>query len=113
MNNKLAKLIQKREKRLRSLPPLEECVRGTVYKRQITCGKPYCHCAKGKKHTVWYLSATHPSGKTEQICLQRTQVPAVRGWVGNYNRLKKLLESVSSVNRDIIRLQRAQTKEDT
>lgn len=111
-NNKMAKLIQKRDKCLQALPPLEECIRGTVYKRSITCGKDYCHCATGRKHIIWHFSVTHPKGKTEQISLHRMQVPTVRGWVRNYKKTKKLLEAVSSINRDIIRLQRIQLKED-
>ena len=107
-----ARLEAKRERLLQTLPSLEECLRGTVYKRQITCGKDYCHCAKGKKHISWCLSATHASGKTEQICLHRKQVPTVRQWVRNYNKAKKQLEAVSSVNRDLIRLQRAHLKRD-
>lgn len=110
MEKKVTKLIKKRNKRLQSLPPLKEVVRGTVFKRQIKCGKQYCHCAEGKGHTVWYLSSTHPSGKTEQISLKRTQVPAVRAWVKNYRKAKKILEAVSAINRDIIRERRTQIK---
>lgn len=110
MNDSLTKLVQKRKKLLSSLPPLDRIMRGTVLKREVKCGKPYCHCAKGKGHTVWYVSTTHPSGKTEQISLPSTLVPLAQDWAKNYRKAKKIFKDISAINRDIIRQRRAQIK---
>jgi hypothetical protein len=54
---------------MKTLPPLEEVLRGSVFVRSLRCGKPGCHCASGEGHRVAYLSVTHPGGRTEQISL--------------------------------------------
>lgn len=88
------------------LPPPEEILRGSVYTRRVRCGKPGCHCAKGAGHEVTYLSVTLPSGRTEQISLPKSLVPVATQWVRNYHAWWEGIETISAINRDILRKQR-------
>lgn len=101
-------LLKRRQRLLAKLPPLDEVLRGSVVERAIRCGKEQCRCAGGEVHTAVYLSVTHRGGRTEQISLPRELVPAVRDGVRIYQQWWEILEQVSAVNRDLLRVRRAQ-----
>ena len=104
-------LIKQRKRLVRSLPLLDEVLRGSVFERRRRCGKSYCHCAHGEGHRTFYLTVTFSSGKTEQISLPRELVPMVRRWVKNYRRCGKILEDISAINRKLIRAERKKIKD--
>src|SRR3972149_11341941 len=96
-------LESKRQRLLRSLPPLERVLRASLFERSRRCGKATCHCAQGQGHPAFYLGVTFPGGKTEQISLPKEFVPVARGWIDNYDRLWRFIEAVSAVNRELLR----------
>ena len=106
----MPRLLDRRRRAVRSLPPLEEILRGTVLVRHIRCGKPGCHCVAGDGHKITYLSVTLAEGKTEQISLPKALVPVVKRWVSNYHAWRKAVEKVSAINRDLLREQRAEER---
>jgi len=99
-------LLQRRRQALRNLPPLEEILRGSVLVRTVRCGKVTCHCARGAGHPAAYLSVTFRGGRTEQISLPKNLLPVARRWVSNYSRWWKAVETISAVNRDLLRARR-------
>lgn len=104
---KRGSLLKQRQQLVAALPPLAEVVRGTVFERHLTCGKKYCHCARGERHRVWCLTVTSAPAVTEQISLPRELVPKVQGQVKNYRRLLTGLEKIAAINRALIRGERA------
>lgn len=96
-------LHRKRKKALERLPSLAEVVRGSLLERHLRCGKPSCHCAHGKGHRVFYLTASFPGGRTQQITVPPNLVPVVRRWLDNYEQWRKVVEEVSVVNRELLR----------
>jgi hypothetical protein len=92
---------------VRDLPPLEEIVRGSVFVRQVRCGKSSCRCASGKLHRATYLSATFAGGRTEQISLPPELVPVARRWVANYGQWWRAIETISAINRQVLRERRS------
>ena len=103
----MKRLLDQRRRIVRGLPSLEEVVRGSVVERQLRCGKPGCHCARGQLHGATYLSVTFSGGRTEQISLPAALVPVARRWVANYWKWWSVVEKVSALNRQILRQQRA------
>lgn len=97
-------LIERRERLLAQLPPLEEIVRGSLFERSVRCGKPSCRCADGPGHPVTYLSVSFAGGRTEQITVPKHLVPYVRRWVDNYSRWWDAIERISAINRRLLRL---------
>ncbi len=97
-------LRRKRARLLKQLPALDQIVRGSLFERTRRCGTPSCHCASGEGHTSAYLGVTLAPGKTVQVTVPRELVPVVRTWTNNYDRLCKLLEEISVVNRELLRL---------
>ncbi len=85
------------------LPPFEEIVRGSVFTRQQRCGKPTCHCARGTPHRATYLGVSFAGGRTVQVSLPPALVATARRWVANYQTWWKAIETVSAINRDLLR----------
>jgi hypothetical protein len=98
----MKKLLDRRRRAVAALPPLEEVVRGTVFVRQLRCGKPTCRCARGEPHQATYLSVTLAGGRTKQISLPASLVPLARRWVANYHAWWRAMERVSALNREVL-----------
>jgi hypothetical protein len=104
---RMESLLKRRQRLLAKLPALDEVLRGSIVERSIRCGKAQCRCAAGELHTVVYLSVTHRGGRTEQISLPRELLPTVRDGVRIYQQWWEILEQVSAVNRELLRVRRA------
>jgi hypothetical protein len=52
-------------------------LRGSLIELRRRCGKPNCHCAKGRPHTTPALSFSE-KGKTRILTLSKAEIPAVR-----------------------------------
>lgn len=106
----MKRLLDRRRRLLKRLPPLEEVLRGSILRRTLRCGKPGCHCAEGDGHPAVYLSVTFPGGRTEQISLPPDLVPQAEAWVANYHTWWTVLEAVSAINRDLLRAARTRSR---
>jgi hypothetical protein len=100
------RLLDRRRKLAQEFHLPEGVLRGSVYVRTLRCGKAGCHCASDGGHRAAYLSVTHPGGRTEQISLPVSLLPVAQQWVANYVKLWRLLEKVSSIDRQILRYRR-------
>ena len=96
-------LETRRQRLLQTLPPLDQILRASLFQRRLRCGKPGCHCARGKGHPAIYLGVSLPGGKTRQITLPKELVPVAREWIRNYKRLWDFIEGVSDINREMLR----------
>lgn len=105
-------LQQRRRGLAQTLPPLEETLRGSLIERHPSCGKPGCKCARGERHpAAWYLTVTLGPGRTTGMTVAPAQVAQVRGWIGNYQRLKEHLEKISGINRELLRRERRRLRQ--
>jgi hypothetical protein len=94
-----------------NLPRAELTLRGTLLQRYVTCGKPDCKCARGERHgPSWYLTVTLAPGRTTGAVVPEEQLEQVRQWVGNYQRMKQDLESISAINRELLRRKRSRSQ---
>lgn len=99
----IKRLLDRRHRVRARLPALEEIVRGSVFTRRLRCGKPTCRCARGALHRATYLSVSFAGGRTVQITLPPTGVATARRWVANYQAWWRAIETVSEINRDLLR----------
>jgi hypothetical protein len=103
------RLLEQRQILTSRLPSFAEIVRGSLVTRYRRCGKPTCHCVKGRGHgPAHYLVVTLKPGKTEQILLSEAMLPVARQFLDNYRRWWAALEKVSAVNRRLLRLRAAE-----
>ncbi len=102
--------IRKREKLAAQLPPAIGILRGSLLQRTIRHSSGCLKCARGEGHPLWVLTVGYPGGKTRQVSLRPEQVPKVREAVERYHDFKKTLEAISELNQFLLRLDRADSK---
>ena len=96
-------ILKQRARVAGKAPRVEEVLRGTLRRRFIRCGKPNCHCRRGRGHGPFvYLSVTLGVGQTRQITITPGDYAAARRYVQNYHRMQDVLEAVSTVNRKLL-----------
>jgi hypothetical protein len=95
--------IQARERLLKGLPSTSEVLRGSLIERTTrhTSGCP--KCARGEGHPQTVLTISYPGGRTRQFSLHSEQVPQVRRWLSNYQKLKSTIEAICELNHVLLR----------
>jgi hypothetical protein len=99
----LERLLARRDRVRDRLPPFEEIVRGSVFTRRMRCGKPSCRCARGVLHPATYLGVSFAGGRTVQVSLPPALVATARRWVANYQTWWRAIETISEINRELLR----------
>lgn len=92
-----------RETLLKRLPSTGEILRGSPIERTTrhTSGGP--KCTRGEGHPQTVLTISYPGGRTRQFSLRSEQVPQVRQWLGNYQKLKSATEAICELNHVLLR----------
>lgn len=104
-------LQQRRRGLVKTLPPLEETLRGSLLERYVTCGNKNCKCARGERHgPAWYLSVTLGVGQTSSGIVAPDQVERVHKWIGNHQLVKEALDRISDINRELLQRERLREK---
>ena len=98
------RVLSRRTSVASKVPALTEVLRGTLRERFVRCGKPGCHCEKGRGHGPFvYLSVTLGVGRTAQITIAAEDQAVARRMVRNYARVQKAIESISTINRELLK----------
>lgn len=86
-----------------SIPELSEILHGNTFIRgglvemKRVCGKPNCHCVKGKKHVSLYLACRYKN-KRKMIYIPPEKEEIMRECVHNHRKIMTLLEDISNAN---------------
>lgn len=75
---------------------------GSVVERHRRCGKPNCHCAKGKGHRGLVLSV-RSEGRIEQLHIPQHLEATVQRWIEQDHRLRDLIAELAKLHTDKIR----------
>jgi hypothetical protein len=78
--------------KIRALGPV---VHGSLVQAKRKCGKRGCKCGRGEPHPAFYLSR-RIQGKTRLEHVSRANVKTVRRWRKNHDRLRALVEELST-----------------
>jgi len=92
-----------KSRRLRSeMRRLGPMIKGSVIFREMKCGKPNCHCARGRPH--FYLCITFKEvGKIKTVYVSREREAQALVWSGNYKKFKQLLKEHSKINHELLK----------
>jgi hypothetical protein len=108
-NKKIAELsvlqLRARRRRLaRSLPAVEETLRGTRLTQGRRCGKPACRCARGELHGPYtYLSLGRASRPGRLVYVPAALVAVVGRRVEASARIEAALSEISEINAELLR----------
>jgi len=92
-----------KSRRLRSeMRKLGPMIKGSVIFRKMKCGKPNCHCARGRPHL--YLCITYKQeGKTKTVYVNKEREAQALVWSGNYKKFKQFLIEHSQINHELLK----------
>jgi hypothetical protein len=96
-------LIAMRQAMVARLPVTGELLRGSLLERTVRHSRGCTICAGGGGHPLWVLTVGYPGGRTRQFSLRREQIEEVRGWLGNYHKLREALEEICELNHALLR----------
>jgi len=101
-------LLFRRQRLLRQFSSLGPVLRASLIERFTQCGKPGCKCMHGEKHgPAYYLAVSYAKGRTRQIYVPKDLQPLAKQWVRNYHQALSVLEEISGINLELIRLKEA------
>ena len=99
------RLAVRRQKLVGQLSRLGPVLRASLIERFTQCGKGDCKCMHGEKHgPAYYLTVSYAKGKTRQVYVPKDLQPLAAMWVRNYHEAMTVLEEISSINLELIRL---------
>lgn len=102
---KVQRLAARRRKLVEELAGLGPVLRASLIERFTQCGRSGCKCMRGEKHgPAYYLTVSYAKGRTRQVYVAKDLRPLAARWVGNYHQAVKVLEEISSINLELIRL---------
>ena len=103
---RLKKALASRERLLAQLPDLRQILRGSLVTRYRRCGRSNCHCASKTDPghgPAYYLMVSVAPGQTLQVYVPRQHKAAVESWIANFQTLRKKLERISTLNRELLK----------
>lgn len=104
-NPRTRQLALRRRKLAQQLCGLGPVLRASLIQRFTQCGKPGCKCMRGEKHgPAYYLTVSYAQGRTRQIYVPKDLQPLAQQWVHNYHQAISVLEEISGINLELIRL---------
>lgn len=88
----------------RSLPAVEETLRGAALRQGRRCGKPGCRCARGELHGPYtYFSLGRGSGRARLVYVPAALVAVVGRRVEASARIEAALSEISEINAELLR----------
>ena len=95
--------------RLRALaatvPDLTKVLRGSPRERFNRCSRKTCRCQTGRGHgPAYYLSVSFGARRCTQMTLDAATYETAQAYAANYQQLRAILEEISSLNRELLRL---------
>ena len=107
---KAQRLAVRRRALVEELAGLGPVLRASLIERFTQCGKGDCKCMHGEKHgPAYYLTVSYAKGKTRQVYVSKDLQPLAEKWVRNYHQAVTVLEEISSINLELIRLKQPET----
>jgi len=105
MNSQSTSSLRLRRRSLvRRLRNFDSVLRGSLIERYKRCGKPGCHCAKGRGHgPKYYLSVSRSGNRPEMDYVPQESHDQVKEYLENYRRIRDILDQIANINRELLR----------
>lgn len=98
------KLLNEKQKILKTLAILENIIQGSIVMRKHTCGKSNCKCKRAEKdrHTSYQLTFA-VDGKTKTITIPKYKLHDVKKGLRQYRHFRQLVKRLLEINRNLIK----------
>ena len=105
--SRASRLRQRKFELLRQFPIPDDLLPGSLVLDYTRCGKPSCHCAKGKGHAAWSL-VFMASGKRHAQRIPKEWVEEVQKQVDAGRKFQDAVREVLAANAQLLVLARKQ-----
>ena len=102
-----SRLRQRKFELLRQFPIPEDLLPGSLVLTHSRCGKPTCHCAKGKGHAAWSLMFM-AGGKKHTQRIPKEWIEEVQKQVEAGRKFQDAVREVLAANAQLLALARKQ-----
>ena len=103
-NTSSAALRRRRHQLVRTLPPIEQVIRGSLIETYKRCGRPNCHCVDGPGHgPKRYLSISQPGGRPRRDYVPNDVHVQVSGLIDNFRKMREMLNEICAINAELLR----------
>jgi hypothetical protein len=98
-------LLGKQKKLIQSLGTISPFIIGSITVVKRICGNKKCQCRKNpeKKHPAMYLTWKE-NNKTKALYIPVIMEQEVKSWSENYKTVKKVIQKISDVQKDLLKL---------
>ena len=86
-------------------------LKASLVSRKYKCGKENCSCAGGSLHTDLVVTRK-VKGKTQTVKVRSGREKEAKEWLANWRRYKQLLDDLTAVEMELLRLPVAETRTD-
>lgn len=105
IGQEMTRLLEQRRRAAERLGAVSEVMRATLLERMTQCNRPGCKCMRGDKHgPAYYLTVSYPKGRTRQVYVPQHRKKVAQAWIHNYHRVWEVLEEISRINLELMRL---------
>src|ERR1700740_2101331 len=100
-----AALRKRRHQLVRSLPPIEQIVRGSLTETFKRGARPTCHCVDGPGHgPKRYLSTIARTGERPRLgYVPNAAHIQVAEFLANFRQLQEMLNEICAINAELLR----------
>ena len=103
-NLNIQKLKEERAQLLDELVTLSQMLHGSWVERYSVCSRPNCKCRQGERHGPRRYLVVNEAGRQRQKYIPNAQVDAVREGIKQHARLKSIVDRITDININLIRL---------
>lgn len=98
-------LLSKQKKLIKSLGTINPFIIGSITIVKRICGNKQCQCRKNseKKHPAMFLTWKE-NNKTKTLYIPVIMEQEVKSWSENYKVVKKIIQEISDVQKDLLKL---------
>lgn len=79
-------------------------LKASVVRRRYRCGKPGCHCAKGRRLHQDVIITRKVGGVTHTIRVAPGREPEALAWMANWRKFKQIVNRLTEIELRILRL---------
>jgi hypothetical protein len=90
----------------RQLASIDGMLKGSLIERYTVCTRPNCRCARGHKHGPYLYVSVFDGKRSRHIYVPKAMAEQVTAWVKNYHRASAIIERMSALSIERIRLKR-------
>lgn len=96
--------VRKRTGLIKRLQKIKPFISGCIVDVARACGNKKCKCARGQKHVSKYLSYRSKDKKrTDHVYIPVKMLEEVTEWNKEYRCIKKIMEEICQIQREIIK----------